>query len=553
MGWADFGKALYLNYSNAAGMLAETKLALRTEESADRQVALQEQVHKAQMVYNKAKLALDEWIETREQIRRDEELRYKQEFFEWQKGETARADEKRVQDAKIEVQVALAQAQNEQKVRDDASAKKRAQIQQDRSQLTKDYMELGMSQAEAEVAAAENVPDAVESSIVTVARNKQKLRELYPDRSGSEIHEIYRRVYEPKSEAELSESVGYATDFRHIDQMEVNGLDKETADGLRRGVYNRIEDSGRGRDSTLEEELNAIDAAYGPEGRTPDPERHRQVGDELLGAVYPVTDTKPPTDNAQVYEIINMFEDGSDNQQLTVMLALGDDGVSSELGSLGIFDIILKGKNNISEYSPEEISVISQMIARAVSEGVGGESVQRLDVANQLIAEQLPRLYAVYQDLKSQGHDVGKVAQIDETLAEVTGGTSDPEVRRFQREMNQLLDEFLRLGTGAVISGGEIRGAMAEAPDYEVENEVSDLLFLSLAGYTADRTESLFVDVAGTRWGSEAARNIYRETFGVYDDLGKKIENPYIDKTVDNLNHVRSGRGKGKVGKSVEM
>ena len=284
MGWADFGKALYLNYSNAAGMLAETKLALRQEESADRQVALQEQVHKAQMVYNKAKVVLDEWIETREQIKRDGELRYKQEFFEWQKGETARVDEKRVQDAKSEVQVALAQAQNEQQVKDDAAEKKRAQIQQDRAQLKKDYMALGMSQEEAEVAATENVPDAVESGIVTVARNKQKLRELYPDRSEADLHEIYQRVYEPKSEAELSESVEYATDFRHIDQMEADGLDKETADGLRRGVYNRIEGAGRSRGSTLEEELNAIDAEYGPEGRTPDPERHRQVVDELLGA-----------------------------------------------------------------------------------------------------------------------------------------------------------------------------------------------------------------------------------------------------------------------------
>ena len=407
-------------------------------------------------------------------------------------------------------------------------------------------MVLGMSQEAAEVTAIENVPDAVESGIVTVARNKQKLRELYPDRSESEIHAIYQRVYEPKSEAELSESVEYATDFRHIDQMEADGLDKETADGLRRGVYNRIEGAGRSRDSTLEEELNAIDAEYGPEGRTPDPERHRQVVDELLGATPAVAETKPPTDSPEVHDIINRYEDGSDNQQLTVMLALGDDGVSSALASLGIFDIMLKGKHNISEYSPEEISVISQLIARAASEGASGEPIQQLEVANQLIAERLPGLYAMYQDLKSQGHDVGKVAQIDETLAEVTGGTSDPEVRRFQREMNQLLEAFLQLGTGAVLSEGEIRGAMMEAPDYEVENEVSDRLFLSLAGYTADRAESLFVDVAGTRWGSEAARNIYRETFGVYDDLKKRIPNPHSDKIVDSLNRVRSGRGKDK-------
>ena len=406
-------------------------------------------------------------------------------------------------------------------------------------------MGLGMSQEDAEVTANENVPDGVESGIVTTALNKQKLRELYPDRSEAEIHEIYRRIYEPKSEAELSESVEYATDFRHIDQMEVDGLDKETADGLRRGVYDRIEGARRSRDSALQEELNAVDAAYGPEGRTPDLERHGQARDELLGVTAPAAGAKPLTDNPEVNDIINRYEDGSDNQQLTAMLVLGDDGASSELASLGIFDIMLRGKNNISEYSPEEISVISEMIARAASEGASGEPVQQLSVANQLMAEQLPRLYAVYQDLKSKGHDVGRIAQIDETLAEVTGGTSNLEVGRFQREMNQLLEEFLRLGTGAVISEGEIRRTPEGPPNYEVDYEVSDVLFLSLAGYTTDRAESLFVDVAGTKWGGEAARNLYKETFGIYADLVEKIPNLHIDKTVDNFNRVRSKRGKG--------
>ena len=542
MGWADFGKALYLNYSTAAGMLAETKLALRKEESGDRQVALQEQMHKDQMAYNNAKLVLDEWVESREQIKRDEELQYKQEFFEWQKGETARADGKRVKDAKSQVQVAREQAQNEQKITDDAAEKKRAQIQQDRAQLKKDYMGLGMSEEDAEVTANENVPDGVESGIVTTALNRQKLRELYPHKSEAEISEIYQRIYEPKSEAELSESVEYATDFRHIDQMEVDGLDKETADGLRRGVYNRI----GGPDSALQEELNAIDAEYGTEGRTPDLERHGRARDELLGVTAPAAGAKPPTDNPEVNDMINRYEDGSDNQQLTAMLVLGDDGAGSELASLGIFDIMLRGRNNISEYSPEDISVISQMIARAGSEGIGGEAVQDLNVANQLIGEELPRLYGVYQDLKSKGHDVGKVAQTDETLAEVTGGTSNPEVGRFQREMSQLLQEFLRLGTGAVLGGGEIRRTPESPSNDEVGYEVSDVLFRSLAGYTADRAESLFVDVAGAKWGGEAARNLYKETFGIYADLEKKIPNPHIDKTVDNVNRVRSRRGKGK-------
>ena len=553
MGWADFGGALYLNYSNAAGMLAELKLALRREERADRQVAIQEQMQKAQTAYNKAKVVLDEWVESREQVKRDEELRYKQEFFEWQKGEMARADEKRVRDAKSEVQVALGQAQNEQRVRDDAAERRRAQIQQDREQLKKDYMGLGMSEAEAEITATENVPDRVESEIVTAALNKQKFRELYPDRSEAEIREIFQGIYAPKSKEELSESVEFATDFRHIDQMEADGLDREIADGLRRGVFDRIEGARRGRDSALQEQLNAVDAEYGPEGRTPDPERHRQVRDGLLGVTPPAADAKLPTDNPEVNDIINRYAEGSDNQQLTVMLAVGDGGASAELASLGIFDILMQGRSNISEYSPEEVSVISQMIARAASEGIGGESVQALNVANRLIAEELPRLYAVYQDLKSKGHDVGKVAQIDETLAEIGGGTSNLEVGRFQREMNQLLEEFLRLGTGAVISEGEIRRTLGVPANDEVGYAVSDLLFLSLAGYVTDRAESLFVDVAGTKWGGEAARNIYKETFGIYADLEQKMPNLHIDKTVDNLNRVRSKRGKGKADKSVEM
>lgn len=339
MGWADFGKALYLYYSNAAGMLAETKLALRKEESADRQVALQEQMQKDQMAYDKAKLVLNEWVESREQIKRDEELQYKEEFFEWQKGETVRAEEKRVRDTKSEVQVALGQAQNEQKVRDDPAEKRRGQIQQDREQLKRDYMGLGMSEEEAEITATENVPDGVESEIVTAALNKQKLRELYPDRSEAEIQEIFQGIYEPKSKEEPSESVEFATDFRHIDQMEIDGLDRKTAVGLRRGVYDRIEGARRSRDSALQEQLGAVDAEYGIEGRTPDPERHRQFRDALLGVTPPAADVKLPTDNPEVNDIINRYEEGSDNQQLTAMLALGDGGASAEFASLGIFDI----------------------------------------------------------------------------------------------------------------------------------------------------------------------------------------------------------------------
>ena len=104
----------------------------------------------------------------------------------------------------------------------------------------------------------------------------------------------------------------------------------------------------------------------------------------------------------------------------------------------------------------------------------------------------------------------------------------------------------MQLRTGAVISEGEIGRSQEGAPNYEVDYEVSDVLFLSLAGYTTDRAESLFVDVAGAKWGGEAARNIYNETFGIYADLEKKIPNPHIDKTVDNFNRVRSRRGKGK-------
>ena len=90
MSWANFGQQLFLNASHAAGTLAEFKLELRAADQEDRQIALQEGMHKAQVAYRDAKIAFDKWATTQEHAIREEEMQYKQELLEWQRGTTQR-------------------------------------------------------------------------------------------------------------------------------------------------------------------------------------------------------------------------------------------------------------------------------------------------------------------------------------------------------------------------------------------------------------------------------------------------------------------------------
>ena len=139
MGWADFGQALFQNASTAAGTLAEVKLALRQEERADRQLALQEQSHKATVEYQKAKMAFDEWATTQEHAFREEDLQYKTEMLEWQKGEQTRKETKikEERDGKIKTLETLKEASPEMAHIFDAAI---AEIETGASDLTEHYV-----------------------------------------------------------------------------------------------------------------------------------------------------------------------------------------------------------------------------------------------------------------------------------------------------------------------------------------------------------------------------------------------------------------------------
>ena len=313
MGWLDFGQALYLNASTAAGTLAETKLALREEvraerreDRADRTLALQEESQKATVAYQKAKLAFDEWATTQDQVLKEEELAYKNELFEWQKGEQDRLDSKRIKDTKAQVAAAAAKAQNEQRIKDEAAEKKRVQAEKDREELKQSYLGMGMSEEEATVAANQNVPDAVESKIATEAMNRMRLRKLHPDKTEEEINAMYNRIYGPESKEELSASVKLQRELADIDRMEAEGtIDADTADLLRKGVHKRIAGTGTGTDAT-QRKLAAIDAEYGPDGRTPDPIKHRQARDAALGVPRTSTGSGKPDADAIKRETPNL-------------------------------------------------------------------------------------------------------------------------------------------------------------------------------------------------------------------------------------------------------
>lgn len=520
MGWADFGRALYLNYSNAAGMLAETKLALRKEESADRQVALQEQMHKDQRAYDQAKLVLNEWVEAREQIRRDEELQYKQEFFEWQKGETARADEKRVRDVQSEFATKIKIEEEKERIKNEAAEQERERQAQAREELDASLARVypNMSPEERRIIVDDQIPERSKSDVLAKAEALEDIRRANDDATEEEVYEIYRKEYEPRTSDEVSKAVQASRDKREAKRMLDDGeIDQDTYNWTLRNIDSQFR-GGSGLQSALEQR-----AGYIRERFKDDPELMQEELDELY--LEASIGSKDVTEIQQYTGIIKKYEKGADNRELALMISANHDTTEDKLVAIQDLDFLLEGAPNIEDLDEETLDDVSQYLSKMAITAPGrGEAIKILDAANRKIAKRLPRLYEQYKRLKDLGKDVGKIRQVSDTVVEIAGGfATDSEVGSFQQNMVQLIEEVLRLRTKAVISGGEIRKVESGSPNYGVSYDLSDVLLLSLGRYTALEQARAYAEVLGEVWGEQVARYDLEKDFKIIDELASEI------------------------------
>ena len=502
MGWADFGHALYLNFSSAAGRLAQTKLLLHQEERADRQIALQEQAQKDTVAYQKANLVLKEWLDTREQMRFEQEQQYKQELFDWEMGETERQNEARIKDTQSKITI----LREEQKIKDEAEQKKQEQRDSDREGIKQSYIDLGMSEEEASAASIEAVPDAVESQIVKDALRRRDLQRLHPDKTAEEINALYAKLYVPKSQEDLSDSVKYVQELRDIDEMEV---DEETKDLLRRGLYQRI--LGGGGSSALQGKLSAIDAEYAD-----DPVKRRLARDKALGAAPPAPGKADP--EAAKLAKMDTFEIGTPNRELLENIAINVPTEAADRDLIRSFGSLLEGSTgpaDIDATRKEAVASRAELYLRG--NRPEGEAGSKLYEAQDYTLAEMPGLW---EDLKVMDEGAfGRIDQAHERIARKAGTSSDYAITRFDSKIKALVNRWIRVESGAAITPDEIDRSRELMPgignNWKVNMEI-----LRTIGGMFERSKQREYDLHfGNEWGTAISEINLAEATGMLNEI----------------------------------
>ena len=535
----DLAQVIFSNFTSAAGTLAETKFALRQVENEEEKQRLTERVHQETMWFNKASMLAKMYADEKVQERHEEELGLQERLQTWREGEVGRADDKRVKDAKSEVQVALEKKQNEEKIRADAAEKKREQAEKDREELKQNYIGLGMSEEEAEVAANEKVPDAVESKIATQAMNMMRLRELYPDKSDAEINEIYNRIYVPKSEAELSDSVEFQQELADIDRLEAEGtIDKETADLLRQGVHKRILGSSPSS-SALEGKLAAIDTEYGPEGRTPDPEKHRLARDKALGATAPAGAKDKDDDGKSKTEWLDEFDQDTPNRDMLERIAINVPTEAADKDLIRSFGAILAGSTGPDDIDDgRKRAVAGRAELYLQGNRPEGQAAEKLNQAQDFT---LAEMGGLWEDLQLMDEDsFGKIDEAIERMAQGAGTSSDIALTRFDSKIKALINRWIRVESGAAITPDEIKFLKELMPSIGNKWHINMEVLRTIGGIFQRSKQREYNLHFGNEWGEaigkiqlEAASDMLEEINKKYPtgaQTAKKISNDFRNK-----------------------
>lgn len=431
------------------------------------------------------------------------------------------ASEKRTADAKSRVDSAL-EIDEKKRERDEAEATKEREREdternQRKEQIKKAYPNLDDAQVEAIVDDA--IPVAEQNKVLEKARDLRELRERYPDKSEAEIREIHRQQNEPRTSREAHKAIKAIEAKQELESMLANGeIDQKTYEqGIAR-IDDEFESAERAK-STMQQR-----AAYARERFKDDPVRMQQELDKIY--LESSSGSKDQSEIDQYLGYIRKYEKGSDNRELALMVSAMHEKAPDKLTALAELDFILEDTQNIGDIEAEQLDDISQYLSKvAISHATKGEVIKKLDAANRLIAKKLPELYEKFKHIKEQDLEIGRFMVLaDQTVRFVQGKTAfDPEVAAFQNEVSQLIEEVLRLRTGAVINDEETAKAQRELPGVGVEYELNDVMFLSLATYTAGRQRLEYEFQLGENWGEQVANRDLKRNYAMIDELKPKI------------------------------
>ena len=517
-------KTLTRGLIDAGDVYARMKMAWAGEADAKRKEDRKFALDKRGLQLKEEIAAVNAYISTIQRNQAEKEL-------EWKKGEPGRAQGAREDQAKLtrttNQQRIDAQTQGEKDVLDYKSDQE-AKAKEERDAEIEE-MGLALGWTAQEITTAQNADAPTRNAMALDSWKIQNRKQLADDMElTDEEREIYIATGNLPDEDAKSFVDEYIDNKNTIDSDPE--LDEETKALLHAANRNKLQQQ---RQNATADKLKLLDDELAA-GRITAEEhkrgREKALGTGVTGGADKPSDINVASDQVAQYEI------GSDHRQMLDIVGTNIENPKTRRSVNSTLLPYLGDTQNIADMNEDIRKEASQVIANiARVHSPNGESIEKLDTANLFIARNLPSLHKQYKELKAKGYDLGKIRQLEEGVARMFGGTDNAEVRAFQAELDQMLEHVLRIRTGAVISEGEIKQAKGVTPNPDVEEDVSDVLFYSLANYTTRQAEILYTVEAGPRWGTWVAKDVFEKTYAVRDELHSTIFTPAVKDEINKI------------------
>lgn len=533
MGWADFGRALYMNASSAAGQLATTKLALRQEERADRQVALQEQAHRDTVAYQRAKMVMDQWLEQRQQVRAAKEMEYKQSALEWQMGSHERAIALETEKHKNQIAETDAKLAKEQEIKaieaEKAQKELELRITEAANNLMAAYPELEESQAIAIV--SDDLKGSAAIDAISRAQWIEDYKVRNPDASDNEILDAYAAEHKtPETASELDKMKAISQYREDVKARFAAGeMSQDQSDFemkmIDKMAHGKIADDTKDR-SVHDKYSDAVDKAVA-DGILSEEEGKKQKRDYLIkqaGGGSASGDGKySPVSTIERYGAF------TDSGELMSGIYLGSGTNDEKERNIRTLDMYLNGAQSIedipTENAPTTAQVVSQVIVDKLSK-IRKDAVYKFDQSVIFTLQGAPQLWREYKRLEANGHEMGKLLRIRQGAVKTIGKTVHPDVTNFATHLGEFMETRLRLRTGAVINDQELANEMARQPNPFVDQDVSEGTMLGLLEFSYNYQRALYKSVAGEKWADFIMGHTQSETHELIDQLKPSVERP---------------------------
>lgn len=165
---------------------------------------------------------------------------------------------------------------------------------------------------------------------------------------------------------------------------------------------------------------------------------------------------------------------------------------------------------------PQKID-ISRYLARVASgEAPGGDMVNRFLFSQSILNGGLPGLRAQWEKIKDK---TGRWTKTAEGVMRWAGTTTDPDVMAFQATLAKIVNDVIRLQSGAEVREQEMTRFLEMLPAIGNDAEVNEELFDALESGIKAFYGTFYTSALGNDWGQIAAKDAFENPREVYENV----------------------------------